>query len=79
MVVSDGYDTGEPELLAGVLQRLRARVRRLIWLNPLAGRDQYQPSARGMQAALPHLDLLAPAHDLASLERVLPALLRSLR
>jgi uncharacterized protein with von Willebrand factor type A (vWA) domain len=69
VVVSDGYDTGKPEMLAAVLQRLRRRARRLIWLNPLAGRADYLPTCIGMQAALPHIDLLAPAHNLASVER----------
>jgi uncharacterized protein with von Willebrand factor type A (vWA) domain len=79
IVVSDGYDTGPAGLLAGTLQRLRRRARRLVWLNPLAGRDDYQPLARGIAAALPHLDLHAPAHDLASVERVLRPLVQALR
>jgi uncharacterized protein with von Willebrand factor type A (vWA) domain len=79
IVVSDGYDTGDPDLLAATLQRLRRRVRRVAWLNPLAGRDGYQPLAQGIAAALPHLDLHAPAHDLARVERVLSPLLLALR
>ena len=79
VVVSDGYDTGEPELLAGVMRRLRRRVRRVIWLNPLAGRDGYLPLARGMKAAFPYIDLLAPAHNLATVDRVLPRLVLALR
>lgn len=78
IVVSDGYDTGDPTLLGAVVRRLRSRARRFIWLNPLAARDDYQPLARGMQAVLGHLDLLAPANNLASIERVLPAVLRAL-
>ena len=79
VIVSDGYDTGEPEVLAGVMRRLRARVRRVIWLNPLAGRKGYLPLARGMQAAFPYIDLLAPAHNLATIDRVLPQLVLALR
>jgi uncharacterized protein with von Willebrand factor type A (vWA) domain len=79
IVVSDGYDTGDPQLVSNVLRRLRRRARRLIWLNPLAGQPDYTPLARGMQAALPHVDLLAPAHNLASLERVLPQVVLALR
>jgi uncharacterized protein with von Willebrand factor type A (vWA) domain len=79
IIVSDGYDTGEPELLSDVMRRLRRRARRLIWLNPLAGRPGYLPLARGMQAAFPYLDLLAPAHNLATVERVLPRLVLALR
>lgn len=79
VIVSDGYDTGEPELLAEALATLRRRSRRLIWLNPLLNQPGFTPASRGMQAALPHLDLLAPGADLASLERVLPQLLETLR
>lgn len=79
VVVSDGYDTGAPALLVQALQRLRRRARRLLWLNPLAGRADYQPLAQGIAAAMPYLDLHAPAHDLASVRRVLRPLLLALR
>jgi uncharacterized protein with von Willebrand factor type A (vWA) domain len=67
LIVSDGFDTGRAETLANELAQLKRRVRRLIWLNPLLGRDSYEPRAAGMAAALPHLDLFAPAHNLESL------------
>jgi uncharacterized protein with von Willebrand factor type A (vWA) domain len=76
MIVSDGYDTGEPELLANEMRRLRRRCRRIIWLNPLIGWEGYAPEARGMQAALPFIDLFAPAHNLASLAALEPYLAR---
>jgi uncharacterized protein with von Willebrand factor type A (vWA) domain len=79
MIVSDGYDTGSPQVLAGVLKRLRRRARRVVWLNPIAGRPGYQPVASGMQAALPHLDLHVPAHNFASVERALTRLLNVMR
>ena len=79
IVVSDGYDTGEPELLAEALATLRRRARRLVWLNPLLGQPGFSPESRGMRAALPHLDLFAPGADLESVERVLPRLLEALR
>ncbi len=79
IVVSDGYDTGEPELLAGALGELRRRARRIIWLNPLLNRPDFSPESRGMQAALPYLDLLAPGADLASIEHILPSLIEALR
>jgi uncharacterized protein with von Willebrand factor type A (vWA) domain len=79
IVVSDGYDTGDPALLVNVVRRLRRRARRLVWLNPLAASDDYQPLARGMQAVLPELDLFAPANNLSSIERVLPRLVLALR
>jgi len=76
MIVSDGYDTGEPERLGAEMRRLRRRCRRIIWLNPLIGWRDYSPQARGMQAALPHVDLFAPAHNLASLAALEPYLAR---
>jgi uncharacterized protein with von Willebrand factor type A (vWA) domain len=79
IIVSDGYDTGEPELLSQTLETLRRRSRRLVWLNPLLGQPGFTPESRGMRAALPHLDLLAPGADLASIERVLPQLVEALR
>ncbi len=76
MILSDGYDTGEPERLAGEMRRLRRRCRRIIWLNPLIGWKDYAPEARGMRAALPYIDLFAPAHSLDSLAALEPYLAR---
>jgi uncharacterized protein len=76
MIVSDGYDTGAPEQLGEEMRRLRRRCRRIIWLNPLIGWRDYSPLARGMQAALPYVDLLAPAHNLESLAALEPYLAR---
>jgi uncharacterized protein with von Willebrand factor type A (vWA) domain len=76
MIVSDGYDTGEPEQLGAAMRRLRQRCRRIIWLNPLIGWRDYSPQARGMQAALPYIDLFAPAHNLESLAALEPYLAR---
>ncbi len=71
IIMSDGYDTDPPEALAGELKRLKLRARRLVWLNPLLGWKDYQPVARAMAAALPHIDHFAAAatlDDLAALE-----------
>ena len=76
MIVSDGYDTGGPEQLAAEMRRLRRYCRRIIWLNPLIGWNDYSPQARGMQAALPYIDLFAPAHNLESLAALEPYLAR---
>jgi uncharacterized protein with von Willebrand factor type A (vWA) domain len=76
MIVSDGYDTGAPEQLGEEMRRLRRRCRRIIWLNPLIGWRDYSPQARGMQAALPYVDLFAPAHNLESLAALEPYLAR---
>ncbi|WP_374649874.1 VWA domain-containing protein [Dongia sp.] len=76
MVFSDGYDTSPPEMLGGEMAQLHRRCRRIVWLNPLIGWDGYEPSARGMAAALPYIDLFAPAHTLESLAALEPYLLR---
>jgi uncharacterized protein len=74
IILSDGWDTGEPEQLAHALAQLKQRAGRLIWLNPLLGSSGYQPVTRGMQAALPYISVFAPAHDLASLRALEPHL-----
>ncbi len=74
IILSDGWDTGEPEHLAEALFQLKQRAGRLIWLNPLLGSSTYQPMTRGMQAALPFINVFAPAHDLASLRALEPHL-----
>jgi uncharacterized protein with von Willebrand factor type A (vWA) domain len=70
LLVSDGWDRGDPARLAQELGRLRRNCRRLIWLNPLLGSATYEPLTRGMQAALGHVDDFLPAHNLASLEQL---------
>ena len=79
VIMSDGYDTGDPALLSQALVQLRRRARRVVWLNPLSKRPGDAPICQGMQAALPHLDLLAPGADLASIRAVLPQLIEALR
>ncbi len=74
IILSDGWDTGEPEQLAHTLSQLQKRAGRLIWLNPLLGNSTYAPETRGMQAALPFIDVFKPAHDLASLRALEPHL-----
>jgi uncharacterized protein len=76
MILSDGYDTGEPALLASAMRALRKRCRRIVWLNPLLGWEGYAPSARGMRAALPYVDLFAAAHSIDSLAALEPYLAR---
>lgn len=67
IIVSDGYDTGEPDELCRQLHRIKRRSRRLIWLNPLLGLENYTPSTRCIMAVLPLIDTFAPAHNLESL------------
>ena len=76
VILSDGLDRGDTSLVASAMRAIRAKARRIIWLNPLAGDPRYQPTARAMEAALPFIDCLAPAHNLESLERLLPELAR---
>lgn len=77
LIVSDGWDRGDPELLARELARIRRSCRRVVWLNPLLGSDRYEPLTRGMQAALPFVDDFLPVHNIATLEQ-LAAHLRAL-
>jgi len=68
LMISDGWDRGDPELLKREMARLKQNCHRLIWLNPLLGAPNYEPLTRGIQAALPHIDDFLPVHNLASLE-----------
>lgn len=70
IVVSDGWDRGDPELLAAELAHLRRMSHRLIWLNPLLGSDGYEPITRGMAAALPHTDDFLAAHNVQALDEL---------
>jgi len=74
VILSDGLDRGDPEVLARAMRSIRARARAVVWLNPLLGDARYEPTARGMAAALPYVDRLAPAHNLESLERLVTML-----
>jgi hypothetical protein len=67
MIVSDGWETGDPQVLADQMRSARRRVFKVIWLNPLLGLKEYQPVTRGMAAALPFIDVFAPAYNLESL------------
>jgi uncharacterized protein with von Willebrand factor type A (vWA) domain len=68
LIISDGWDRGDPQLLAQEMARLQRSCYRLIWLNPLLGSPRYEPLTRGMQAALPYIDDFMPIHNFASLE-----------
>ncbi len=67
IILSDGLDTGAPELLSKELGKIKRRTRKLIWLNPLKGMQGYEPLARGMKAALPQIDVFRSAHSLESI------------
>jgi len=68
LLISDGWDRGDPHVLADELALLQRSSFRLVWLNPLLGSPDYEPLTRGMQAALPYIDDFLPVHNLASLE-----------
>ncbi|MGZ9235426.1 MAG: vWA domain-containing protein [Anaerolineales bacterium] len=68
LIISDGWDRGDVELLKREMSRLKRNCHRLIWLNPLLGAPDYEPLTRGIQAALPHINDFLPVHNLASLE-----------
>lgn len=68
VIISDGWETGDPDKLAAEMRRLAERAHRIVWLNPLLGRTGYAPEARGMAAALAYVDDFLPIHDLRSLQ-----------
>ncbi len=70
LLISDGWDRGDPQLLAHEMARLRRSVHRIIWLNPLIASADYEPLTLGLQAALPYVDDFLPAHNLASLQEL---------
>jgi len=70
LLISDGWDRGDVDLLRSEMARLSRSCHRLIWLNPLLGSLDYEPLTRGMQAALPYVDDFLPVHNLASLEQL---------
>jgi uncharacterized protein len=68
LIMSDGLDTGDASVLEQEMEQIQRRAARVIWLNPLLGNEDYRPLARGMSAALPHVNLFASAHNLSSLQ-----------
>jgi uncharacterized protein with von Willebrand factor type A (vWA) domain len=68
VLCSDGLEVGDPELLRAQMARLARLAHRVVWLNPLKASASYEPLARGMQAALPHVDVFASGHSLATIE-----------
>ena len=74
VILSDGLEVGDPDLLAEQMARLSRLAHEVFWLNPLKEDPAYAPLARGMKAALPYVDVFASGHNLASLEAVGTAL-----
>jgi len=67
IILSDGLDTGKPEVLAEATKKIKLRTNQLIWLNPLKGMKGYEPIQKGMSAALPEVDIFRTAHNLDSI------------
>jgi uncharacterized protein with von Willebrand factor type A (vWA) domain len=76
VILSDGWDRGDPALLAGEMARLRRVAHRVVWVNPLKATAGYEPLARGMAAALPHVDRFVEGHSMASLEALVEVIAR---
>lgn len=70
LIHSDGWDRGDIELLEREMDRIHRRAYRVLWINPLLGGPSYEPTCRGMNASLPHIDSFLPGHSIAGLERV---------
>jgi uncharacterized protein with von Willebrand factor type A (vWA) domain len=70
LIISDGWDRGDPAVLAREMERLQRESYRLIWLNPLLGAPGYEPLTQGILAALPSIDDFLPVHSIASLEEL---------
>jgi hypothetical protein len=68
LVMSDGWDRGDPEVMAEQMERLHRVAHRVIWVNPLKSSPGYAPLAQGMAAALPHVDVFMEGHSLESLD-----------
>lgn len=71
MIISDGFDTNEPEYLGKYLQHMKSVVNKILWLNPVLGREGFEPDINFLLYAAPHIDFLGPAHSLESLEKAI--------
>ncbi len=76
MILSDGWDTGDTKILSQTMAEIHRCSAFVIWLNPLMGYRAYEPSCRGMQAALPYIDVLAPVHNVDSLKSLIRLLIQ---
>ena len=74
VIVSDGWESDDPALLGEQMARLSRLAHRIIWVNPRAKSDRYQPLVGGMAAALPHIDTFSSGHTLATFDDVLAAI-----
>jgi len=70
IILSDGWDTGDSEMLSRNMENIHNRAGKLIWLNPLAGYEAFQPEVTGIKTAMPYIDVFAPAHNASSLRKI---------
>ena len=70
IVLSDGWDVGEAEVLENAMQTIHRKANKVIWLNPLAGNPDFKPEVKGMQVAIPYIDIFASAHNIDSLKEL---------
>ena len=71
LILSDGWDTGDQQVMRSAMKTIHKRTKKVVWLNPLAGNKNFSPDVLGMKTSLPYIDVLAPAHNLDSLKKVL--------
>ena len=71
LILSDGWDTGDPEIMKEAMKTIYKKTKKVVWLNPLAGNENFSPDALGMKTALPYIDILASAHNLESLKKAM--------
>ena len=74
MILSDGWERGDPALVAREMERLSRLAYRIVWVNPRVGASEFAPRAGGMAAALPHCDALVSGHSLGALDEVVEAI-----
>ncbi|PHS73354.1 MAG: hypothetical protein COB22_01285 [Cycloclasticus sp.] len=79
IIISDGFDTNKPEQLAGELKHIKQTSKKIIWLNPMLGREGYNPDKGPMQFAMPYIDKHAPAHSLDSLKQAVKLIAQACR
>lgn len=70
IILSDGWETGNPEILANAMETLHQQAYKILWLNPLAGNPNFQANTVGMQVVMPYISHFAPVHNLESLKQL---------
>ena len=74
IILSDGWDTGDTQLISEHMKKIQRKSLKVLWLNPLAGLASWKPEVQGMKAALPYVDALLPFHNIDSLKDVIKSI-----